>query len=336
MIGQESSQPYFTYNNILEAIGHTPLVRLGALRNHLAPHRDIKLYGKLEALNPGGSIKDRTAKSILQQAMQAGQLKKGDTVIESSSGNMAVGLAQACKYLGLRLIVVVDPLINKQTLKLLSVYGARVDQVKALDGHPSYLEARLARVKALKAAIPNSFWSNQYANPNNPNAHWHTMNEIVSALDGALDYLFVATSTCGTLMGCAEFIQTYRMNTKLIAVDAVGSLIFSDVPKPRKIPGHGAGRKSQLLDSSLVDEVMHISDQECIDGCHTLLGTEALLCGGSSGAVVSAFNAMVPKITDGATCAMIFCDRGERYLNTIYNDAWVAEHFSSNTLNTHV
>lgn len=312
-----------SHPNVLSAIGHTPLLRL----DRLYPDMAIKLYGKLEANNPGGSIKDRTAYSILRYALAGGDIKPGDTVIESSSGNMAIGLAQACRYYGLNLIVVVDPHINAHTLKLLRAYGVQVDQVQELDPDGGYLKTRLRRVQTLLERVPNSFWTNQYANPNNPLAHRQTMDEIVTVLDGNLDYLFAATSTCGTLMGCAQYVKQRGLPTKIVAVDAVGSKIFDSPPADRLIPGHGAGRKSQLLDEHLVDHVVHITDRECVIGCRRLLAREALLCGGSSGAVTMAVEKLRPELPANATCAMILCDRGERYLDTIYAEEWVQEHF---------
>ncbi|MGB3183516.1 MAG: 2,3-diaminopropionate biosynthesis protein SbnA [Cyclobacteriaceae bacterium] len=317
---QRSGQQPFA--NILETIGQTPLISLP----RLFPMSNIQLYGKLEAANPGGSIKDRTAARILVHALRQGDLKPGQTVIESSSGNMAIGLAQACMFYGLKLIVVVDPLINSHTLKILKTYGAEINQVDAPHADGGYLNARLERVQELLDQIPGSFWSNQYANRQNPLTHRQTMKEIAEALDGQLDYLFAATSTCGTLMGCAEYVKDQGLDTKIIAVDAIGSAIFGMPPQTRKIPGHGAGRPSNFLKRELVHEVIHVSDTECVSGCRRLLQSEAILCGGSSGAIVSAVEKYHPHMPEGATCAIILCDRGERYLDTIYNDQWVEEH----------
>lgn len=307
------------HDNLLSTIGETPLVAL----HKLYPHANVKIYGKLEAFNPGGSIKDRTAFSILSHALASGEIEAGDTVIESSSGNMAIGLAQACLYFGLDLIVVVDPNVNQQTLKILEAYGANISQVEVPDPEGGFLAARLRRVQDLLALLPDSYWPNQYANPFNPAAHYETMREIVEALDGKLDYLLAATSTCGTIMGCARYAEEVGLSTKIVAVDAVGSVIFDSPAAKRLLPGHGAGRPSQLLDKRYIDQVIHISDGECVQGCRRLLHREALLAGGSSGGIVTALGKLLPQIPEGSTCALLICDRGERYLDTIYSDEWV-------------
>lgn len=312
-----------TYPDVLSTIGDTPLVEL----KRLYPDRPVKIYGKLEALNPGGSIKDRTSVSILRNAMSQGLLAPGGSVIESSSGNMAIGLAQACVFLGLNLIVVVDRNLNSQTARILEAYGAQLNWVCDPDPTDGYLGARIKRVQHLLARIPNSYWPNQYANPCNPAAHVETMREIVGALDRPLDYLLVATSTCGTLMGCARYVRGAGLSTRIIAVDAVGSLIFGKRAAKRLIPGHGAGRPSQLLDKRLLHGHIQIDDLGCVHGCRHLLRREAILAGGSSGALVTALGRLLPEMEPDATCALILCDRGERYLDTIYSDAWVAEQF---------
>jgi len=309
-------------DNILSTIGKTPLVKL----RNLYPTAKINLFGKMEAHNPGGSIKDRTALNILKKAFGEGKIKKGDTIIESSSGNMAIGLAQACKLFGLKLIIVVDPNVNIQNVRILKTYGATIDYVKkpALVG--GFLTARINRVNELLQLTPNSFWTNQYGNPDNPNAHRQTISEIVEALDGKLDYLFVATSTCGTLMGCATYCEEQNLSTKVIGVDAVGSVIFGTPPAKRLIPGHGAGQKSQFLKEELIADAVHVTDEDCVVGCHRLLNREAILSGGSSGAIVRAVEEYLPMIPFGSNCVMILCDRGERYLDTIFNPKWVDEH----------
>ncbi|SFT92073.1 cysteine synthase A [Algoriphagus locisalis] len=312
-------QPYFS--RILDAVGGTPLIRL----NRLFPKSKFKVFAKMEAFNPGGSIKDRTALQLITHAMENGQLKKGDTVVESSSGNMAIGLAQTCNYFGLKLEVVVDPMVNQQNIKIIKAYGAKVNYVTVPAEVGGFLQARLDRVQQLIASNPRSFWTNQYANHQNPTAHKQTMHEIVKDLGQAPDYLFAATSTCGTLMGCAEYIKMNKLKTKIIAVDAVGSVIFGTPAGERKIPGHGAGRESQFLKRDSIYDVVHVSDSECVAGCHRLLDSEAILCGGSSGAVTHAVEKFSSQIPEGSSIAMILCDRGERYLDTIYNENWVSE-----------
>lgn len=315
-------QPCFS--RILDTVGHTPLIRL----NRLFSESHQRIFAKIESFNPGGSIKDRTALQLITHAMENGKLKEGDTVVESSSGNMAIGLAQTCKYFGLKLEVVVDPMINSQNIKIIKAYGGKINFVDSPAKKGGYLQARLDRVQEILASNPRSFWTNQYGNTQNPAAHRQTMHEIVKDLGKAPDYLFAATSTCGTLMGCAEYIKKHDLKTNLIAVDAEGSVIFGTPAGERKIPGHGAGRASQFLNKDLIYAHVHIDDQECIQGCHKLLDSEAILCGGSSGAVVYAVQKLISSIPYGATIAMILCDRGERYLDTIYNEDWIKENIT--------
>jgi|GEM_PF-78727 len=308
---------------ILSTIGKTPLVSL----EKLYPQLPFRFLAKLEMFNPGGSIKDRTAFVMLSRALQEKKLNKNSTVIESSSGNMAIGLAQACRFLDLNLIVVTDPKINRRTLDILKAYGAQIENVSEPDSNGNYLQSRLQRIQELLDTVAGSYWPNQYANGLNPATHFYTMEEIVRSIKDPPDFLLAATSTCGTLMGCAKYVREHGLNTTVVAVDAVGSVIFGTRPGGRLIPGHGAGRKSDLLDENYVDHVVHISDEECVIGCRHLLYREAILAGGSAGAVVTAAQKLQSVMPDGSTCAMIFADSGERYMDTIYNDEWVESHF---------
>ena len=315
---------------VLSTVGNTPLVHL----NRLMPAAGFQLYAKLEAVNPGGSIKDRPALMILEDALRSGRIGPGTVVIESSSGNMGIGLAQTCRYHDLRFICVVDSRTSVQNLRVLRAYGAQIDMVTEPDPvSGELLQARLNRVQALLDEIPGSFWPNQYANQQNPASHYHTtMREVADELGGKVDVLFVATSTCGTIRGCAEFARDHGLSTRIVAVDVLGSLIFSDQRARRLIPGLGAGMRPPLCDLSLIDEVVLVSDLECIVGCRRLVGREAILAGGSSGAVAAAVEKIREGIPAGANCVMILPDRGERYLETIYNDEWVREHFGATGL----
>jgi N-(2-amino-2-carboxyethyl)-L-glutamate synthase len=311
---------------ILSLIGNTPLTKL----TRVLSDTHFNLYAKLEAFNPGGSIKDRAAYSIIKQAMETGQIGPDTVVIESSSGNMGIGLAQACTYFGLRFICIVDPKTTQQNVRLLKAYGAEVDVVRDPDPvTKEYLHARIERVRALRQALPNSFWPNQYSNVFNAMAHRQTMHEIVTALDEKVDYLFCAASTCGTLRGCAEYVQLRDLPTRVVAVDAVGSVIFGGPAVKRLIPGHGAARRPELYTPNLADRSIHVTDLDCVIGCRRLLLKEAIMAGGSSGAVLMALTLIKDDIPEGANCVIILPDRGERYLDTIYSDEWVDEHFGN-------
>lgn len=311
---------------ILSAIGNTPLVELSRV---FSPAH-FRLFAKLEFLNPGGSMKDRPALKILWEGLKSGLIGPNTLVVESSSGNMGVGLAQACSYYGLRFVCVIDPKTTAQNIRLMRAYGAEIDLVKEPDPVTGeYLHARLNRTAEIVATTPESFWPNQYANLHNPSAHHLMMHEVVSALEGEVDYLFCVTSTCGTLRGCAEYVREHGMKTKIIAVDAVGSVIFGGERAKRLIPGHGAAIIPPLFRPDLADACVHVTDAECIAGCRRLTRAEAILAGGSSGAIITAIDHYRHNIPRGATCVAILPDRGERYLDTIYADDWVGEHFGS-------
>ena len=309
---------------VLSAVGGTPLVRL----EKVYPDLPFQLYAKLEALNPGGSIKDRPAVEILETAMSSGEVGPGSVIVESSSGNMGIGLAQACAYFGLKLICVVDAKASKQNIDILRAYGGEIDYVAEPDpATGEFLQARLNRVRQLVQEIDGAFWPNQYANARNSGAHYRTtMHEIAVALDGKVDAVFCACSTCGTVRGCGEYIRDHGMKTKVVAVDALGSLIFSDKQAKRMFPGMGAGVRPPLCDMGVISEFVLISDLECVAGCRRLVRREGILSGASSGGLIAAVDHFKDKIPAGSNAVVILPDRGERYLDTIYSDDWVREH----------
>lgn len=310
---------------ILAAVGDTPLVRL----RRLFPWSGVDIHAKVEALNPGGSIKDRSALGMVHGAIRSGELVPGrSTVVESSSGNLAVGLAQVCRLYDIRLVCVVDPKTTSQNLAIMSAYGATVEMVtETEDGTTDYLLSRIRRVRELVQEIPHAFWPNQYANVLNARAQESVMDEVVRRLDGRVDYLFVATGTCGTIHGCSRYVERHGLGTHVVAVDAEGSAIFGAKGGARLVPGHGAAIRSDLYYEGIADSAVRTTDQDCVVGCRRLVGTEAILGGGSSGAVVSAAAQRLPEVEDGATCVLLLPDRGERYLDTIYSDSWVFDHF---------
>jgi len=311
-------------DSVLQAIGKTPLVRL----SRVIPDLHFNLFAKLEGLNPGGSTKDRPAFSIIQHGIDSGRIGPDTVVIESSSGNMGVGLAQACTYYGLRFICVIDPKTTTQNMRLLKAYGAEVDMVLEPDETTGeFLQARLNRVNKLLGSMDNTFWPNQYSHRYNPIAHHQTMLEIVTELDGKVDFLFCATSTCGTIRGCAEYARRHNLPTRIFAVDAVGSVIFGGVNSKRLLPGHGSAVRPALYHPYIAERCIHITDLECVRGCRRLVRHEAILAGGSSGGVLMAVERVKDEIPSDSNCVVIFPDRGERYLDTIYSDVWVAEHF---------
>jgi 2,3-diaminopropionate biosynthesis protein SbnA len=310
---------------VLSVIGGTPLVRL----EKIYPDADFTLFAKLEALNPGGSIKDRPAVEILEHALQEGRVGPQTVIVESSSGNMGIGLAQACCYYGLPMICVVDIKTASQNIQILRAYGAEIDMVTEPDpATGELLPARLNRVKQLVQTLPSSFWPNQYANSRNSGAHYRTtMHEVATALAGAVDFVLCATSTCGTVRGCGEYARDHGLATRIVAVDAVGSLIFSDRQAKRLLPGMGAGVRPPLCDLRFIDEIVHVTDAECVAGCRRLVRSEGILAGASSGGIAAAVIHLRDKIPAGSNCVLILPDRGERYLDTVYSEEWVQSHF---------
>jgi len=305
---------------IVETIGRTPLIRL----QRLFKDEPFHVYGKMEWMNPGGSAKDRPAFYMIQEAIRRGEVTSNTVVIESSSGNLAISLAQICRYLGLRFICVVDPRTTEQHKQIIRSFHGEIDFVEEPDPESGeFLPARIRRVGELLRSIPNAYWTNQYGNPDNYRAHAETtMTEIGEQL-GPIDYLFCGVSTCGTIRGCKEYIRSRGWPTRIVAVDAAGSVIFGGAKGPRKFPGLGAGLVPGLYSPDVADDVVYVSDRDCVQGCRDLVGCESILAGASSGGVIAAIRAMGPRIAEGAVCAAILPDRGERYLSTVYNDEWV-------------
>ncbi|MDT0424181.1 2,3-diaminopropionate biosynthesis protein SbnA [Streptomyces evansiae] len=324
--GGLSGTPPAELPGILATVGRTPLIEL----ERLAPHLPVRLVAKAERFNPGGSVKDRSALSMVLHRVRTGELVPGrSTVIESSSGNLAIGLAQICAYFRLRLVCVVDSRTTPQNLAILRAYGAEVDVVTTPDPVTGeLLPMRLRRVAELLAATPDSYWPDQYANPLNRQAHLTTMREIAEALDGKVDHLVLAAGTGGTLGGCAQYIREAGLSTTVHAVDAVGSVLFGATAScTRLIPGHGASVRPKLLRPADADHVVRVTDLDCVVGCRRLVRREAILAGGSSGAVVSALDRIAPLVEPGATVVVILPDGGDRYLDTVYDDDWVSAHF---------
>jgi len=305
---------------IADAIGGTPLVRLARL------YRDepYEVHGKLEWMNPGGSAKDRPALYMLREAIRRGEVTEGSVIVESSSGNLGISLAQLCAYMGLRFICVVDPRTTPRHLQIIRSFGAEIELVTAPDAQTGeYLPARIRRVKELVRDIPGAYWTNQYGNADNALAHAETtMREIGERL-GAVDYLFCGVSSCGTIRGCRDYIRKRGWPTTVVAVDAEGSALFGGSDGRRRFPGLGAAQIPDLHDEGVADLVVRITDADCVRGCRELVRKEAILAGASAGGVVAAIRKIGSRIPAGAVCAAILPDRGERYMDTVYDDAWV-------------
>jgi len=309
-------------DSILTAIGNTPLIRVNCLNTGHA-----NVYLKFEALNPGGSLKDRSALGIIEAAERQGQLLPGDTIIESSSGNLAVALAMIGAVKGYRVICVVEPKLTPANRAMIEAFGGEIVMVDEMDENGGYLLNRLKAVRKLLTSIPNSFWPNQYANRANPVAHFRgTGQEILRDTEGKVDYLVAPVSTGGTLTGTASAIKQKIPEAKVVAVDAQGSAIFSKKTHRRYLQGIGSSINPPNLDRALIDEIFLITDEEAFATARLLARREGILAGGSSGAVTYVALQIAKKAEPQTVVVGILADRGERYLDTIFCDDWMRTH----------
>lgn len=309
------------HESVVSCVGQTPLVRL----SRLFPQPGLDIIAKLEFLNPGGSVKDRPARFIVEKGLQDGTINSQTHLIESTSGNLGIALAMIARVYKLQFTCVVDPKISPTNLQILRQLGANIDMVKEPDDQGGYLKTRIARVQELVKIIPDSLWINQYANHLNWQAHYNGIGgEIIADLDGGLDCVVVAVSTTGTILGVARRLREKFPNLRVIAVDAVGSVIFGAPPSKRELPGIGSSRVPELLNRAEIDEITYVDDWESMQGCRDLVTHEGIFAGGSSGSVVAAIKKLLPTFPKSYRVLTLFPDRGERYLDLVYNDAWVA------------
>ncbi|OZE82665.1 2,3-diaminopropionate biosynthesis protein SbnA [Rhodococcus sp. 15-649-2-2] len=316
------------HDGIVAAIGATPMVRLDRLFRTVS----ASVLAKVERANPGGSTKDRPAREMVEAALAEGRAVPGvTTIVESSSGNLGVALALVCAYHRLGLHVVTDPKASHTNLAIMRALGARVEIVTERDhATGEFLPTRLLRVQELLTSIPGALCLDQYNNPSGAAAHRRTAREIVDAI-GEPDVLFVAAGSCGSLRGIADHLRSSGAHTRIVAVDACGSAIFGSVAPPapdygRTLPGHGSTMVPGHFRDDLADDVVFVTDAECVAACRLLAEREAILAGGSSGAVIAAIAAYLPRLPAGSTVVTILPDGGDRYLHSIYDDAWVQNH----------
>lgn len=303
------------FTSVLDAIGNTPLVHL----NQLSERLQVQVLAKLEMLNPSGSVKDRSAKFMIEQGIAEGLIYPGTRLIESSSGNFAIAAAVVAKVYGLQFTCVVDPTICDANLKILGLLGASVHVVETKDDTGGYLKNRLSYVQELLSTDDESLWLNQYGNQANWRAHYEGVaSEIIEEVEKPPQYLIIAVSTTGTIMGVARRLREEYPEIKVVAVDAEGSVIFGRPGAARSLPGLGSSVQPEILDADVVDEVCYVSAQEAKAGAHQLVVSEGILAGGSSGAVVTALERLAPGMPAGSRIVTLFPDRGERYLDSIY------------------
>jgi cysteine synthase A len=309
-------------SSVLELIGNTPTVEL----NRLTSSNGASVYAKLEGFNPGGSSKDRAAKSMIEGAERRGWLKPGGTIVESSSGNLAIGLAMVGRLKGYRVVCIVDPKITEVNLSILRAFGAEPLMVEEADENGNYLVARIEAAKAIAESCENAFWTNQYDNPDSPEAYRRGLaREIYEEFGDNLDWVVLPTGTAGLITGCSQGLKETVPDVKVMGVDAVGSVTYGTPAGKRLLTGIGAAIVPGNLKPELYDEVVHVSDARAFRFTRLLAAEEGLLVGGSSGAVVSAALELAGALPPTAKVLTVLPDRGDRYFNTIFSDDWLAE-----------
>ena len=311
--------------SILAAVGETPLVRLGRLGKDLTP----TLVAKLEALNPGGSIKDRVALALIEAAERDGKLTPGATIIEPTSGNTGTGLAMAASLKGYRVIAVMPDKMSKEKIDLLRAYGAEV-VVAPTEVPPDSPESYYRVADRLTAEIPGAFQPNQYRNPANPEAHYLTTGpELWRQSEGRITHLVVGVGTGGTITGVGRYLREQNPDIAIIGADPVGSIYSGgeDAVKPYLVEGVGEDFWPDTYDPSIVDRYLTISDKDSFLWTRRLAETEGILAGGSGGLAVYAAYQVACEIDDpDAMVAVILPDGGRSYLSKIYNDAWMRQY----------
>ncbi|GAA2677493.1 cysteine synthase A [Actinosynnema pretiosum] len=284
-----------------------------------------RLFLKLEGLNAGGSIKLKTARSIVDGAELSGVDLDRVRIIESTSGNLGVALSVICAAKGYRLTCVVDPNSNTSAVAVMRALGSEVVVISERDENGGFLGSRISYIRERLEREPDLFWVNQYANPNNALAHESTTAPAVLEEFGRVDHLFVGVGTGGTLMGVCDYFRAHSPKTRIVAVDTVGSVNFGSEPQRRLIPGLGTSRRPELLSPDAPDAVVLVPEDETVRECRWLARTSGLLAGGSTGTVLAAIRSQASGIDPGDTVVAISPDLGERYLDTVYNDDWVVE-----------
>lgn len=281
---------------------------------------------KLEGLNAAGSIKLKTALQLIDDLETSGRIGAGTQIVESSSGNLGVALALVCANRGYRFTCVTDPNTSRHAIRAMQAAGARVVRVDRRDAQGGYLATRIAWIREQVAHNPRWIWVNQYANPSNWRAHFRwTAPEIFSAYPN-VDHLFVGAGTTGTLMGCLRYVRAHRLRTRVIAVDAVGSVTFGGPPGLRRIPGLGTSCRPplcELPDAESPDTIVHVPEADTIRMCHAL-AEHGLLTGGSTGSVLRAVQISSADIVASDTVVAIAPDMGDKYLDTLYDADWAA------------
>lgn len=281
---------------------------------------------KLEGLALTGSIKIKPAIQMVEGLERSGRLQPGMRVIESSSGNLGLGLSMVCAAKGYDFTCVSDKNISPQTARLIRAYGARLIIVQQPDKNGGYLGTRIALIRAMLAEQPSMVWINQYENDDNVRSHYLTTGPEVLADFPAPDYVFIGAGTTGTLGGVSQYLREHAPATRIIAVDTQGSVTFGGPAGPRHIPGLGTSAPPPIRAASRFDSLILVPETATLRMCRTL-ASRGVLLGGSSGTVLCGVQRYAAQIPPGACVVAISPDMGDRYVDTIYNDEWVADRF---------
>ena len=297
-------------NNVLELIGATPIVRL----NRVVREGSAEVWGKLEAVNPGGSVKDRIALAMVEAAEEQGVLKAGGTIVEPTSGNTGIGLAMVAAYKGYRLIVTMFDTASRERRLQMQAYGAEVVLTPAATG----MRGAIDKALELKREHPDYFLPQQFMNSANPEVHRRTTGrEILEQLDGPIDAFVAGVGTGGSVTGVGEVLKEVQPEVRVIAVEPAGSPILSGgEPGFSYIEGIGAGFVPQILNRELIDEVRVIEDDSAYEMARRLAREEGLLVGISAGANAFIAAEVACELGPDARVATILCDSGLRYLST--------------------
>ena len=304
-------------NSFSQYVGNVPLKRIN--------FDGVNLYCKLEFYNHSGSIKDRAALNVIRRGIEDGSIKPNSTIVESSSGNFAIALGFICRRLGLKFIPVVDPNINKLTKDLLKIIAPNMIEVTKMDKTGGYLLTRIETIQELRKEHKNCYWTNQYENPHNYQAYYEGLGEEICKDFDQLDYVFAAVSSGGTITGLSQRLKEKFPKVKIIAVDLEGSVIFGHRPKRRYVSGLGSSKTPEVLKHALIDDVLMVTHEELVKGCHDLLGDTNIFGGGSSGAVYHALKSFfINQRFDHTPTALFLCpDKGNAYIDTIYDKDWL-------------
>lgn len=314
------------YDSIVDAIGQTPLVKLGNISKGLK----ATIWAKMEFMNPGGSIKDRIARYMIEKGEREGKLKPGDTILENSSGNTAMGLAIVCRQKGYKLKIVIRDSTSKEKIKMLEVLGVDVIKVDSTLP-PEHPESYNNYAENLARNDPKLYYIDQHNNLDNNESHYMTTGpEIWEQMEGKIDYFVVGVGTGGTLFGAGRYLKEKDPRIKLVGVDPVGS-VFYDWFKHKKmikasrylIEGIGDEFLIKTAQLTLMDDMLKVTDKKAIGWTKKLAFEEGILAGGSSGANIWASMQIAKEIDREANIVTLICDSGYKYFSTIYNDEWI-------------